>query len=238
MAKKLTHDLLLDSEASLRLADSLLCELRDEQESGLENGAALRLHELRLHEETGAADLPGILLRAYTEISNVLDNLRQSRFILERTTLERVQRTQEKLREVSSATEVATIDMLDDLDGALGLVDRLDDGGPTRMSDDDAASIRCELRERLHSLITRLQFQDITAQQLGYASSVLEDVEHRMNTIAELIDLNLIGLENVTGEHHQTPDPHSPPVTVDPAASTLNADTRQAVADEIFLVRE
>jgi len=233
MAKKLPHELLLDSEASLRLADGLLNELRDEDDAG--NG---RCVGLRLQETTvSATALPRILLRAYTEISNVLESLRQSRLILERTTMERVQRTQEKLREVSSATEVATIDMLDDLDGALGLVDRLDADADQRGSDDEASRLRTELRERLHALITRLQFQDITSQQLGYASSVLEDLEGRMNAIAELIDQNLIGLENVTGEHDAL-ETQAHPETVDPAASTRNAETRQALADEIFLVRD
>ena len=51
-----------------------------------------------------------------------VDSLRRSRGILERTTMERVQRTQAKLREVTSATEDATIGMLDGLGngGAVG----------------------------------------------------------------------------------------------------------------------
>src|SRR5690606_41315743 len=41
-------------------------------------------------------------------------------------TVEQVQATQEKLREVSSTTEIAATDMLDGLDRAIGMIDQLD----------------------------------------------------------------------------------------------------------------
>ena len=91
---------------------------------------------------------------------------------------------EQKLTEVSSATEMATSELLDGLDRALLLVGQLE-VGPS--SSDDDADPRDDLREELHTLVTVLQFQDITKQQLGNASTVLEE---RMLRLAEVFDLS------------------------------------------------
>nr|ADI23675.1 hypothetical protein [uncultured Gemmatimonadales bacterium HF4000_15H13] len=91
---------------------------------------------------------------------------------------------EQKLIEVSSATEMATSELLDSLDRALLLVDQLE-VGPS--SSDDDADPRDDLREELHTLVTVLQFQDIAKQQLGNASTVLEE---RMLRLAEVFDLS------------------------------------------------
>jgi len=91
---------------------------------------------------------------------------------------------EQKLTEVSSATEMATSELLDGLDRALLLVDQLE-VGPS--SSDDDADPRDDLREELHTLVTVLQFQDTTKQQLGNASTVLEE---RMLRLAEVFDLS------------------------------------------------
>ena len=91
---------------------------------------------------------------------------------------------EQKLTEVSSATEMATSELLDGLDRALLLVDQLE-VGPS--SSDDDADPRDDLREELHTLVTVLQFQDTTNQQLGNASTVLEE---RMLRLAEVFDLS------------------------------------------------
>jgi chemotaxis regulatin CheY-phosphate phosphatase CheZ len=232
MAKKLTHQSLLDSEANLRLADNLLAELLEDAPAAPEATLAL---VLSLENETGGiVGLPRILQRAYGEINNVLEGLRRSRAILERTTLESLQRTQAKLRDVSSATEVAAIDMLDGVDLALRLVDRLEPDG-SNLSGETAAAIRAELRDRLHALVIRLQFQDVTAQQLGYASAVLEDVETRMSALVELIDRNLVVDDpSDGGQADELPNLSGLPI-LDPGPFTDNANARQAVADAIFL---
>lgn len=226
MSGKLPHGLLLDSEASLRLADTLVAELRDESASA----DALAFGDLT----ASPMDLPRILLRAHAEISQVLESLRRSRGILERTTMERVQRTQSKLREVTSATEDATIGMLDGLDRSLALVDRLDEDAARSAPAEQAAAHRTELRDRLYGLMTALQFQDITAQQLSYASAVLEDLEGRMAAVAALIDRNLAGIEQAAHEQCEASGRPSPS-HFDSDASTLDAETRQALADEIFV---
>ena len=91
---------------------------------------------------------------------------------------------EQKLTEVSSATEMATSELLDGLDRALLLADQLE---VEPLSSDDDADPRDDLREELHTLVTALQFQDTTKQQLGNASTVLEE---RMLRLAEVFDLS------------------------------------------------
>jgi hypothetical protein len=215
--KKVRPDQLLDSEESLRLADNLLVDLT----SGSMLGSAT-------DGEDGAMSLPEILLHAHREITGMLDGLRRSRAMIENAALERLRRTHEKLREVNSATELATTDILNSLDRALTLIDDLDPAaqGGARAAHD--GSVCAQLRDEVHRVIGCLQFQDITAQQIGYASTVLQDLEERLDAIAEMLDRNLPTLGSaVTGVNKAGS-------SFDPAASTLDAQTRQALADEIF----
>ena len=196
---------------------------------------------------TGLKELVSILVKTYAEIMGVIDSLRKSRGLLEAAAMERLKSTHEKLAEVSSATEVAATGMLDGLDRALVLVDHIEVGVANSDSDESSAH-RDELRDELHTLMNLLQFQDITAQQLGYASTVLQDIEDRMVRLADVFDLRDMGLEEmglegisaafssevVGAEEPGTEPDEDPEVTNDPEASTLNAEGRQAVADEIF----
>jgi chemotaxis regulatin CheY-phosphate phosphatase CheZ len=223
---RLSGELLDDSAATLRLVDSLLDELREGEEIVIEEGKRVHrvIQELAIRP-TGLAQLPNVLLRAYSEIVGALETLRQSRGVLERATVERVHRTHQKLQEVSSATELAATDMLDGLDRALALIDRMESDQPG-----EGEQARGELRDELFRLIGCLQFQDITAQQLRFASNVLEEIEGRLAAIADLFDMSLSGVEGEAGEGGS----QAGGTTFDPAASMLNAENRQAVADLIF----
>lgn len=263
---RISEDLLDDSEAALRLVDSLLDDLRDGDEieaaEGVEPGtvraaemgtgstsvgaaagtAAAGVAATGVADDDGSsalAQLPEVLLRAQAEIKVALESLRHSRGFLERTTLERVQRTQQHLQEVSSTTEQAATDMLDGLDRALFLIDRLDSCADPALADgsdaaaaevEDAAAIRTELRDELFHLISNLQFQDITSQQLRYASGVLEEIETRLLEIAELFNVGLAELGTGAASAPTTAQTE----TYDPSATMLGAKERQAVADEIF----
>src|SRR5690349_1589732 len=110
MTTKPANDVLYDSEAALRLVDSALSELRGISPGALEEGeghdGAAGAQLAVAEDDSGAlAALPRMLLKAYSEIISVLECLKQSRGMLERTTVERLQHTHEKLREVSSTTE-------------------------------------------------------------------------------------------------------------------------------------
>jgi chemotaxis regulatin CheY-phosphate phosphatase CheZ len=229
MATKTADELLYDSEATLRLVDGVLDELRGPApavtlvEAPQQPGGSLQEASTRL------LDLPQVLMRAYQEINSVLHSLRQSRDILERTTVERLQHTKDKLREVTSATEVAATDIMDAVDRALGLVDQLE-AEETGANSERAGEVRSTLRDELFGMMGCLQFQDITTQQINYASSVLVEMEDRLSQLARIFDPKTFGLEP-----EATAQDAGPAVAFDPAATTSDAEKRQALVDEIFI---
>jgi hypothetical protein len=214
---ELRTDLLADSRATLRQVGAVVQELDG---AGAEDSAE------------GPAAMVRTLLGAYAEVLAVIDGLRRSRSSLNDATLQRLQVTNAKLDEVSFTTEVAASDMLDDLDQAVSLLDRLDEGSADEAEE---AEIRSALREHLDHVVSLLQFQDITSQQLGYASGVLSDVERRLGAVASA----LAQAGGVDGAPEEAAPPERPSEepghpTCDPNASTDGSEDRQALADEIF----
>ena len=227
MATRMPEHLLYDSETTLRLVDNVIDELQVMEDQVTRSEDRVRVLAQSVDTaHAGITDLPAILLRAYGEIQNVLDSLRQSRNVLERTTVEKIHHMHDKLREVTSATEVAATDILDGLDRALLLVDRLE--GEEAPEGDRAEAIG-DLRNELFSVMGCLQFQDITSQQLSYASSVLGDMESRLAQLAAIFDPAKFGMQPVEPRLET-----NGPVAFDPAATTRDAETRQALVDEIF----
>ena len=229
-----------DSEATLRQVESALDEF-----SGSAGHPSLPAMVTDLEGPPGLRDLVKLLIGTYTEIMAVIESLRQSRGLLEQAAMDRLKSTHEKLAEVSSATEVAAAGMLDGLDRALSLVDELAADGPGGSSSPDVPSASTgraetadQLREELHQIMNLLQFQDITSQQLGYASGVLMDIEERMMRLVRVFDLQKVGMDelrDVLGEDRSEAGPRTQAQeTCDPDASTLGAEERQALADEVF----
>ncbi|HYD50998.1 MAG TPA: hypothetical protein VEA99_00170 [Gemmatimonadaceae bacterium] len=218
-------ELLYDSEASLRLVDSALRELH-------EHGNALETATDDLTTQMGSlSSLSRTLFAAYAETAGLLRRIRESRGVLERASVERLQQMNDKLREVTSATELAATDILNGLDRAVGMVGDLEVAeadGPERR-----AELRTQLQDELYGVMVHLQFQDITTQQLSYASSVINEMEQRLSQLVECFapfarDLDPSAARTIAAE---TQAAH---VHFDPAATTTNAAERQAVADEIF----
>ena len=172
------------------------------------------------------SDLPETLLKAHAEIVNVLRRIRTSRDAIASATVGKLNHTKDKLAEVSSATEVAANGIMDGIDRAIAMVDELD----ALAGKDEAkgAEVRAALRDELFQAIGCLQFQDITSQQLNYASSLLEDMETRLGNLSDALDPNgSVVVEPPTGPSIRA---------FDPAASIHNAEGRQALADSIFEV--
>lgn len=207
-----------DSEAALRLVDKELDQLRETP------AAAQRLIMVSL------ADLPQILERANSQIREVLTHLRETRQAIQSTTLDKIQTTHDKLKEVTSATEDAATNIMDACDRANQIVDELDAVDAAEVPDRQRATdLRATLRDELFMMMGALQFQDITAQQLAHASAVLVEMETRLTEIAALFDAT-IASEPPLATMGATPDPR----TYDPNATTRNAEARQQLADTIF----
>lgn len=213
-------EVLYESEAALRLVDHELLDLHEPRRES---------RRLTPAYMPGLAELPLVLERANAQILTVLQRLRESRQALQNTTVEKLAVTHEKIREVTIATEDAATNILDACDRAAGIVDELDaiDDAPapdrTR-----AGELRSTLRDELFLMMGALQFQDITAQQLSHAGSVLVEMEGRLLEVAKLFDLHHVELPMLPV---LTPSDTS---TFDPNASTRNVERRQSVADEIF----
>jgi len=210
-------ELLEDSRSTLRQVEEILGELG--------------IRGLRNHSRPASslAELLDVMVKAHREILEVVDSLQRSRGVIQKASLKRLQNTNLKLREVSATTELAASDMLDGLDRSLDLVDRLAIRGRAQSGPDDDG-VADDLRDELHGLISLLQFQDITSQQLAYASGVLVDVEERLVRILEIFGGD-------RGEAEFELDPTLEwrgPGAADPDATVSDALQRQALADEIF----
>jgi hypothetical protein len=217
MTTSRAHEVLYESEATLRLVDQEISGLHDVRDAAPVPAISL-------------SELPDILEQANAQILNVLARLRESRAALQTTALERLQTTHEKIREVTSATEDAAINILDACDRATRMVDELDTIDQTDAPDrKKATGIRSNLRDELFLMMGALQFQDITSQQLAHASSVLVDMEQRLLDVARLFDHNVDAVYALRA--HDAPDEQ----TYDPNATPCNPEGRQALADEIVL---
>ena len=227
------EELLSDSEATLRQVQGVLADFAPVPNPD-ELAEKLRRDDGR--RPAGLADLVEVLMTTYHEIMSVIDSLRKSRGMLEQAAMERLKSTHEKLAEVSSATEMAATGMLDGLDRALVLVDHLEAADESE-EPGDSAELRGNLRDELHQLINLLQFQDITAQQLGYAGAVLMDIEDRLVELARIFDVNGVGQQADPEDAREAErkarlqDTHT---TCDPEASHFDSQSRQALADNIF----
>jgi hypothetical protein len=176
--------------------------------------------------------LPDMLLMAHDEVVAVLNSLRQSRDILQKTSVSRLRHTTAKLQEVTDATEEAATGILDGLDRSVALVDALETLDVS--GNVEAADARTRLRDELFQAQAALQFQDITAQQLSYAASILIDMEERMEGLARTLDTR-----RGDGAAPEAPSVDAAAVVgalraFDPNATMDNRVGRQALADEIF----
>lgn len=227
---KQPSELLYDSEATLRLVDSAILDMGELGDASEEPTLHERMRHALAKEPSSTIGLVGLsdlLARGYNEILGVLDSLRQGRHLLERAAVEKIQHTNDKLQEVSATTEVAATDILNGLDRATSMVDELDalaegDG------DEKSGIVRAALRDELFALMGHMQFQDITSQQLNYASSVLNEMEARLAQIAQVIDPAAYGVKAA-----DRPETESALLNYDPDASANNRAERQAVANAI-----
>ncbi|MEO8945595.1 MAG: hypothetical protein ABI338_03780 [Gemmatimonadaceae bacterium] len=208
-------EVLYDSETMLRLVDSELDELRDDaREAGLRGN--------------NVGVLLAVMQRATSEIAQILCTLHTSREALQGVTLQEIHDSATKLGEVSTATELAATRMMDGLERAHALVDRLDELEPLGNPGDvaiEAGVVRTKIRDELFAVMSSLQFQDITSQQLGHVAQMLRDIESRLQAISSLLSGGTADAAIIAS--NQVP-------TFSESASTQNSFERQATADAVF----
>lgn len=229
-----------DTLETLQLVDDLLSEIQGADVLGpSENKRLGQVLEQLQTEMPGLAVLPRILLQVYGELVGITTGLNEARRLMQRAAVDRLHNTNMKLLEVSTTTENAATSMLDGLDKALLLVDQLENNGGAGANGISDTTAREHLREELHGLMGLLQFQDITTQQISHVSAVLSDLEERLRAMLRLFNPAFAPHEGATEAATEDEDYCGSGVsaaarTYDPAASTENAEGRQAMVDEIF----
>lgn len=174
-----TAEVLYESEAALRLVDQEIHDLR---------GSAPTDPHLQV---VAAPNMPAELELANQQILKILAHLRDTRSTLQSAAHVTLQSTHETMREVTSATEDAAINIMDACDRANVLVDTLDAIDVSETPDRaHASAVRMELRDELFQMRGALQFQVIAAQQLSFSSAVLVEVETRLIEVAQHLDAN------------------------------------------------
>jgi chemotaxis regulatin CheY-phosphate phosphatase CheZ len=165
---------------------------------------------------TPSADHVAILVRQLQEATAQLESHRRA---LTGEAAPQIRHTEDRLRDVTEATETAATSILDGVTQLTELVDSL---GKMALPS-EAAPIVGQLSDGLFDLMGHLQFQDITSQQLRYAESVLRATECQLITMAS------------EGSGIEAPErTDAAPEAFDPRASTKPAPNRQASIDALF----
>lgn len=221
------EDVLHATDTALRLVNQALGDLGTADSLAK---IAAPMAEKGAHGSGSLLSLASTLLRAYGEVASLLDRIKQSRGIIQEAQDARLEQMNQKLNAVTSATERAASGMLDGLDRAIAVVTELETEAAE--SQDPVRQARyTALREELYGVMTYIQFQDITSQQLGYASAVINDTERRLEQLSEIFAPFAADVTAVSGTV-----PHSAPKHFDPNAVADKTDS-QAFADSLFGAR-
>jgi len=222
------RELASELETTLKLLAQLITELESRREGWMRSGVVRELVH-RLAAQPNLAELPAVLLRAHAEITEVLGGLRLTREEIEAHALERIRDTQDRLTDVTSTTESATLELLNGLDRSLELIDHLEAQADGRTP---AEGFRF-LRRQVSELYTHLQFQDITAQQLQGVTHSLLELETRVAAVAALFD-RALGQAPATERQPPAADPSTAHLAFNPDATMKRSRQDQAMIDEAF----
>lgn len=175
-AQRGVTEMLYDSEASLRLIDAALDDLR---EPGQDRRAAEAGRQaLRLGD---GAEAHEARLRAYWEVQELLDTVREGR-----TRIGRSGPGPGLIGAESPGGTRTTRDMDEGLYRALLLVDRLDpseEGGET-----DQAALCSQLRTEIVAVLNQLRRGGEVLQQLDTTAGILYGVETRLRQVSAALD--------------------------------------------------
>jgi hypothetical protein len=176
------EELLYESEATLRLLDRVLDELQVREPEPARVGR--RSPGMCLAQLDPAA--PAALLeRTQREILEALGAIERSRAFADP-----VRSRPPADGERSGSESPAAADLLEGFDRTLAMIDRIETAEPEQV---DLETAFAELRDELFAMMSTLQFQDVTARQLGHASGVLVDTESRLRRLARMLDPQVAG---------------------------------------------
>ena len=172
MNPEIAEQLLYESEATLRLVDSLLDELQDDDPQlhlGFPGMQTLQLEPDFASEDPD--ELPELLGAAAAQARALFESLSRSRRVLERTSLDRLAGS---VGENGAARPPA--DLRGGLERALHLLDQMGSEG-------EAATVQQTLRSEVLQLLGSVPSQEVLEQQLSYAGSVLRDTELQLSSL-------------------------------------------------------
>jgi hypothetical protein len=215
-------------ETTLGLLGELVTELKSHKEAWQSSSRVAELVS-QLANQQNLAELPAVLLRAHAEITEILGGIRLTREAIEAHAVERIRDTKDKLSDVTSTTESATIELMNGLDKSLELIGTLEAQSKGSAPSDGFDS----LRGQVSTLYNHLQFQDITAQQLQGVGAALLDLETRVSAVAALFDSTIAHgpRAELLLRAMDTSSAHLP---FNPDATMKRSHADQAAIDEAF----
>jgi hypothetical protein len=209
-------------ESTMRLVRELVREVQLGASADQIRGRLVDLAD-HLTRRPDLAALPTLVIRAYAEVVDALGGIRLGRETIQSYQLDRIEAGHHQLSEVSSATESATMELMNGIDRSLALLDQVAAELPAAGAGRAALEA---LRHEMNDLFGPLQFQDITAQQLAGVGALLEHIEGRMRAVAILFNERTPPNGDVAADHAGSND-----------ASFANVKDRQAMIDAAFAVK-
>lgn len=176
MTLRAAEEVFYETEATLRLVDNILDEL---QGIGVELGKPDVDDFLISYEDDDDTISEIAPIRVYREVQDGLRSIRHSRTILERSS----EGQNGNVRELGS--NASATDALDGLDRVIDLLARIEAG---KVSGVDRTAAFAAIRSQVGVAVASLQHQDVTEQQLSYASSILLDTEGRFSQLSDMLD--------------------------------------------------
>jgi chemotaxis regulatin CheY-phosphate phosphatase CheZ len=216
-------------ETTLGLLSELIGELQRTRQDWPSSG---RVQELvaRLADRSDLAELPTVLLRAHAGITEVLGGIRLTREAIEAHAVERIRETHDRLSDVTTTTESATLELMNGLDRSIELVNSLEQQANGKAS----AQGFQQLRDQVSALYNHLQFQDITAQQLQGVTHSLLDLEVRVAAVASLFDQNATEVVHAESLRRVLDQGSSANLAFNPDATMKRTVADQSMVDEAF----
>jgi len=181
MSKRNTTELLFDSEATLRLVDGALTDLRTSAQAAFDSTAS-QLGVDPMNIAGSPAAMAGSLADLSVSISELVSSLNGIRGGSSPGGISSIYGAGGRIAEAASPLE-----MLNGLGRAIALVDSAE-VARTATAPDRFASILGDLRYELFSLMNCLQFQADVADRLSHAVALLDLTEARLMRIAARAD--------------------------------------------------